>query len=243
MRGGRLLAGARRGPGEAVLGAGAELGDRPRERRARRASPAPLRCRPVAELGHAGRRPRGSGPRRAWPSSPPSREGVAGQGAADAADVDRCRRRPPRCAVPLAATSAVDAVGARGDAAADRLADDDRCRARGPTPRCSRPGRRESVCVSSMISSAPVLAWPARAAPSRKPGSGRTMPMLVSAGSVRMAATSPWASSRSTGLEVVALDDARVVRSRSTGGRRCPGAAGPCRRRRAAAKVSSTEPW
>ena len=56
--------------------------------------------------------------------------------------------------------------------------------------------------------------------PSMKPGSGSTMPMLVSAGSVRMAATSPWASASSTAARSFHVTD-RVVRSRSTGGRRC----------------------
>ena len=74
------------------------------------------------------------------------------------------------------------------------------------------------------------------------PGSGSTMPMLVRAGSVRMAATSPWASSRSTEARSFHVA-ARVVRSSGTGGATLPGRdcalpSGP-----GIAKVSSTEPW
>ena len=50
------------------------------------------------------------------------------------------------------------------------------------------PGPALMVCVSSMMSSVPVPSHAARR-PSWKPGSGRTMPMLVSAGSASTHAT------------------------------------------------------
>ena len=96
-----------------------------------------------------------------------------------------------------------------------------------PQARVAPPAPAENVCVSSIISSAPYLVASSRR-PSMKPGSGSTMPMLVRAGSVRIAATSPWDSASSTAarsFQVTAL----VVRSRSTGVRRCRGGSPPCR--------------
>ena len=97
------------------------------------------------------------------------------------------------------------------------------------------PGPAEKVCVSSIISSAPYRVASSRS-PARKPGSGSTMPMLVSAGSVRIAATSPCASSLSTAGEVVQLrDPGRQVerhRGRDVAGRRRASPSGPGTRER-----------
>ena len=68
---------------------------------------------------------------------------------------------------------------------------------RSPHAAVQPPGPALIVCVSSMISSVPVRSQAARSA-SWKPGSGRTMPMLVSAGSASTHATCSSASSRST---------------------------------------------
>ena len=59
------------------------------------------------------------------------------------------------------------------------------------------PGPADSVCVSSMINSVPVASHAARS-PARKPSSGRTIPMFVSAGSVSTHATCRSSSSRRT---------------------------------------------
>ena len=75
---------------------------------------------------------------------------------------------------------------------------------RSPHAAVQPPGPALIVCVSSMISSVPVRSHAARSA-SWKPGSGRTMPMLVSAGSASTQATCPSASRRSTALDVVEL--------------------------------------
>ena len=71
------------------------------------------------------------------------------------------------------------------------------------------PGPAESVWVSSISSSVPVRSHSSRS-PSRKPGSGRTMPMLVRAGSVMTTATCSSARAAST--------DARSFHSTRPGG-------------------------
>ena len=63
--------------------------------------------------------------------------------------------------------------------------------------RVQPPGPALNVCVSSLISRVPAARVSSRTA-SRYPGSGSTIPMLVSAGSISTAATSPAASSRSS---------------------------------------------
>ena len=60
-----------------------------------------------------------------------------------------------------------------------------------------------------------------------KPGSGRTIPMFVSAGSASTQATSPCASAALERVEVVELDD-RVVAAGSTGGPMLPARATTC---------------
>ena len=79
-------------------------------------------------------------------------------------------------------------VGRRRDAAGDRLADRDRSGSR-PSAAVIRPGRR-SACGSRRSRAACRCARVSSRSASWKPGSGRTMPMLVSAGSARTQATS-----------------------------------------------------
>ena len=74
------------------------------------------------------------------------------------------------------------------------------------------------------------------------PGSGSTMPMFVSAGSVRIAATSPWARAFSTASRSFQGTE-RVVRSRSTGGATFPGRLSVLPSGPGSANASSTEPW
>ena len=102
------------------------------------------------------------------------------------------------------------------------------------------PQPAEKVWVSSIISSAPYFVANSRR-PAMKPGSGSTMPILVSAGSVRIAATSPCCNAASTEARSFHTA-ARVVRSTGTGGATLPGRetvdpSGP-----ASAKASSTDP-
>ena len=82
-----------------------------------------------------------------------------------------------------------ESVGRDRDAGPDRLADREQVGLE-PVRRVYPPGPAQSVCVSSMISSVPVSRVAARSC-SWKPGSGRTMPMFVSAGSASTHATSP----------------------------------------------------
>jgi hypothetical protein len=109
-----------------------------------------------------------------------------------------------------------------------------------PQARVQPPGPALKVCVSSLISSKPYSRVSDRTA-SRKPGSGSTMPMFVSAGSMSTAATSRCASSRSSAA--VSLNSTtRVVTDGSTGAPTFPsrerGPSGV-----AMMNVSSTLPW
>ena len=81
----------------------------------------------------------------------------------------------------------------------------------------------------------------ARAARRGSPGSGWTMPMFVSAGSVSTSATSPCASSRSSAGTSL-NSTTRVVSARSTGGPRLPLRARTTPSS-SVANVSSTVPW
>ncbi len=97
------------------------------------------------------------------------------------------------------------------------------------------PGPALNVCVSSMIRSVPWLVQSSRTA-SRKPGSGSTMPMFVSAGSISRQATSPCASAAST--DPISLNSAtRVVWAGSTIGPTLPS-----REPSSVTNASSTEP-
>jgi hypothetical protein len=80
-------------------------------------------------------------------------------------------------------------VGAARDSAADGLADDEDVRLQPPRCRRATPARGEGVGLIDHQQRAIRVANSRR--PSMKPGSGSTMPILVSAGSVRIAATSP----------------------------------------------------
>ena len=110
-----------------------------------------------------------------------------------------------------------------------------------PQARVQPPGPALNVCVSSLISSVPYVRVSARTA-SRKPGAGSTMPMLVSAGSISTAATSPARELPLQRVQVVELHDAGRLRG-STGRADVPV---PRARRRpalATMNVSSTLPW
>jgi hypothetical protein len=102
------------------------------------------------------------------------------------------------------------------------------------------PGPALSVWVSSITSSAPARVQASRT-PVRKPSSGSTIPMLVSAGSIRRQATSPSANAAST--DGRSLNSATlVVRVGSTIGptfpsRECGTPAS------SVTKLSSTVPW
>jgi len=110
-----------------------------------------------------------------------------------------------------------------------------------PQARVQPPGPAEMVWVSSMTSSVPCLRVSARSA-AWKPGSGRTMPMLVMAGSASTQATSPVASSLSRASRSL-NSTTRVVTAGFTGGPMLPGR-GPTRPSGpSVAKVSSTVPW
>ena len=103
------------------------------------------------------------------------------------------------------------------------------------------PGPAENVCVSSITSRAPYVVASSRS-PSRKPGSGSTMPMLVSAGSASTAATSPCASCASTPAR--SLNSAtRVVSASGTGAPTSPARATAVPSGPGTANASSTEPW
>jgi len=106
--------------------------------------------------------------------------------------------------------------------------------------RVQPPGPALNVCVSSLISRVPAARVSSRTA-SRYPGSGSTIPMLVSAGSISTTATSPAASSRSSAARSL-NSTTRVVSVGSTGaptlpGRDC-GPSGP-----STMNDSSTLPW
>ncbi len=102
------------------------------------------------------------------------------------------------------------------------------------------PGPAESVWVSSMISSVPVRVHAARA-PSQKPGSGSTMPMLVSAGSARTQAISCPSSAASSAGRSLNSTTAVV----SVGSTAAPTSPSRARGRPSSSttNVSSTEPW
>jgi len=102
------------------------------------------------------------------------------------------------------------------------------------------PGPAQIVWVSSITRYVPCFPVSSRSA-SWNPASGRTIPMFVSAGSVSTAATSPWASSRSspsTSFHSVTL----VVTTGSTGGPRFSGR-DLGRPSSSTTKLSSTVPW
>ena len=162
------------------------------------------------------------------------RQRVAGERAADAPDVDQVgvvastwlRRRPRR------RTCRRHRWGCRRRWTCRSR----RCRARGPSAWWRRPDRPRR-CASRRSSAACRTRVASSRSPSRKPGSGRTMPMLVSAGSVRIAATSPCASCGFDVGEVVELGDPGGLRS----GDRWPDVAraGPPPRRRGPARRRS----
>jgi hypothetical protein len=102
------------------------------------------------------------------------------------------------------------------------------------------PGPALKVCVSSMISSVPDRRVSSRRA-SWNPGSGRTMPMFVRAGSARTQATSPGANARSSAPASFHWTTF-VVSAGSTGGPTFPFLA-TTRSPSSVAKVSSTVPW
>ena len=111
---------------------------------------------------------------------------------------------------------------------------------RSPQRRVAPPGPAEKVWVSSTTSSVPVASHAART-PSKNPGSGRTIPMLVSAGSVSTQATSrapSAASSAARSLNSTATD----VVAGSTAGPALPGRES-VRPPWATTIVSSTVPW
>ena len=103
------------------------------------------------------------------------------------------------------------------------------------------PGPALSVCVSSMMSSAPWRVHSSRTA-SRKPGSGSTIPMLVRAGSISTQATSPWASASST-VSISLNSAARVVLAGSTIGPTLPSREWVSPPSPRTTNDSSTEPW
>ena len=91
---------------------------------------------------------------------------------------------------------------------------------RSPSRAVIPPGPAHSVWVSSMTSTVPVSSHAARTA-SCQPGSGSTMPMLVSAGSISTAAISRAASAaRIAGTSLKATTT--VVVAGSTGGPMLP---------------------
>ena len=109
-----------------------------------------------------------------------------------------------------------------------------------PQDRVQPPGPALNVCVSSLISSVPCSRVSARTA-SRYPGTGNTMPMFVSAGSISTAATSPNASSRSSAATSL-NSTTRVVAAGSTGAPTFPARdRGPSGA--ATMNDSSTLPW
>ena len=103
------------------------------------------------------------------------------------------------------------------------------------------PQPAENVWVSSIMSRVPAAVHSSRSR-SWKPGSGSTMPMLVSAGSVSTAATSPWASARSTASRSFQATT-RVVSASGTGGPTLPGRLSVSPSGPGTANVSSTDPW
>ena len=101
--------------------------------------------------------------------------GVAGERAADAADVDR---RVVEASPTAAATSRRQAVGGGRHAAADRLADHEQVGVEAVGARCTRRDRRRS-CGSRRARAACRSSRVRRRSASWKPGSGSTMPTLV----------------------------------------------------------------
>ena len=135
-----------------------------------------------------------------------------------------------------------EAVRGSGDAAGDRLADGDDVGLEAVRLRCSRRARSRS-CASRRSRAACRAAASARAAHRGSPGSGWTMPMLVSAGSVSTSATSPRRELPLEAVDVIELDDARSSPPDRPAGRGCRSARARRRRRRASRSVSSTVPW
>ncbi len=103
------------------------------------------------------------------------------------------------------------------------------------------PGPALKVCVSSITSSVPVDRVSSRNV-SWNPGSGRTMPMLVRAGSVSTQATSPSPSARSSAAGSL-NSTTRVVVAGSTGGPTFPSRGPALPSGRSVMNASSTVPW
>ena len=195
----------------------------PRQRVLRRCAACTPSAQRVRQRRSSARTPRRSAPRSSVARIAAERERVAGEGAADAADVDVVAARS------TGASRVGDlrghAVGRRRDAAADRLADRRRCRARAPRRAVQPPGpgaeRVRLVDDQQHAVAAGELAQRRRGSRRRAARCRCWSAPARSAGTRRRR----WRAPRSSAVEVVELDDAgglgRVDRRR----RRCPAAA------------------